>query len=78
MRSFLPSSVRPLLKRAGAIAWMMMGASLAASAAEPAVPQTVIDAFSRANAAVVGVQVSATEGYGLPRHWANSASVPVW
>ena len=62
MRSFLPSCIRPLLKRFGAIALMMMGASLAASAAEPAVPQTVIDAFSRANAAVVGVRASATEG----------------
>ncbi len=62
MRSFLPSCIRPLLKRFGAITLMMMGASLAASAAEPVVPQAVIDAFSRANAAVVGVRVSATEG----------------
>ena len=63
MRSFLPSCVQLFLKRVGAIAWMMMmGISLAASAAEPVVPQAVIDAFSRANAAVVGVRVSATEG----------------
>ena len=56
MRSSLHSCVRRIL---GLFA--VFGTALAA-AAEPAVPQTVIDAFSRANAAVVGVQVSATEG----------------
>ena len=61
MRLFPPLSVTLLQAFAAAAFGLFLSSSLAATPQTPAA-QTVIDALTRANAAVVGVQVTATEG----------------
>jgi hypothetical protein len=49
-----------------------------AATPQPPAAQAVIDALTRANAAVVGVQVRAPRAPARPRRWGASAAARAW